>query len=643
MRFLFILISVCNFWGEQCFAQLPVNYASDDVLSSLDVSDLEIGENRLINIATEKGFMQFDGIRFKEYQNNQAVSKAVYGPSEDAEGKVWMYNFSNQIFFYKEDSLYLFKEWGEIDLNRSPGNVKNIEISKDGERVIIIADLMVFVWNIKTQKIIAEVFSLSLINAILFNEQLFILSHENGLQSFELHGAETDLFGTDYEEGEMQSLCFEEKDAGYTLSNGRFYILENKLYFLAIQYNIIDKKFKQSDTKPYLWRLDDATIRPVEYPPFFKEEFGNLKIVDLVKDPSTSAFWYATSKGLIYYDKLTKETKHYFVGDEVSSVAFGKEGLQWIGVKGKGLNMKPFPRLLSTYDLRIDDDIVSIAKDETGNLLLGTQKGVLIYYNPDQKEILYKYDLGSGKAVDLIRYDSEKRVFLISSKQNWILDVKQPSISLYHTQGNLRDVVFDSNRNSILALAWEIFLVEENKLDKKQEIPFYKKEKYLKLDNQSKARDIFLLQGCCAKMSSLAYQNGSIFVADEEGFKQITEKGKSVSIELDSMPIFAVDLLVENDSVLWVATLGKGLLRLVNGVIVKRFTEENHPSFKEIKKLGVDNQFLWINSRNGISAIRLRNDDITYWGKYQGVIFDNIKELEVGDRDVFFPSQWNLI
>lgn len=93
--------------------QDPCYYSINDEngLPSNEVYKVIQDKKGFIWIAADAGLWRFNGIKYQRYYNKNQQASALTGLALSEDSILYCHNFSNQIFYVKNDSLYELKEW----------------------------------------------------------------------------------------------------------------------------------------------------------------------------------------------------------------------------------------------------------------------------------------------------------------------------------------------------------------------------------------------------------------------------------------------------------------------------------------------------------------------------------------------------
>ena len=158
--FLLLLIT-SNLWGQD-YAAFPIG--RQDGLPSNSVYDLFQDDRGFVWVSTENGLARYNGHSFVNYQNEQLRSQAGGSFCQDAEGTLWLRNFSGEILFVKNDSLQRLDSWEEFQVPGFP------MLDCDGEYLLIGTNYLSLRYHIRKHTydtLLAKATTPSLMNTVL--------------------------------------------------------------------------------------------------------------------------------------------------------------------------------------------------------------------------------------------------------------------------------------------------------------------------------------------------------------------------------------------------------------------------------------------------------------------------------------------
>jgi ligand-binding sensor domain-containing protein/anti-sigma regulatory factor (Ser/Thr protein kinase) len=108
-------------------AQYPYYHSitTEEGLPSNEVYSIVQDTDGFIWIGCDAGLVRYNGVSFKQFKNKAQKSRVMAGLVVSPSGRIYGTNFSNQIFYFENDSLR--------ELNGWQGNVANISIDKEAK------------------------------------------------------------------------------------------------------------------------------------------------------------------------------------------------------------------------------------------------------------------------------------------------------------------------------------------------------------------------------------------------------------------------------------------------------------------------------------------------------------------------------
>lgn len=106
---------VLFFISFNLFSQDPTYFqiTNENGLPSNEVYCVLQDNKGFIWFGCDAGIYKYDGVRYTQYKSNEQRSRAFSGLTLSSTGKVYAYNFSGQLFYAENDSLYCLKDWND--------------------------------------------------------------------------------------------------------------------------------------------------------------------------------------------------------------------------------------------------------------------------------------------------------------------------------------------------------------------------------------------------------------------------------------------------------------------------------------------------------------------------------------------------
>jgi len=308
------------------------------------------------------GLYRYNGVTYKSYANPAMNSKAISGLRFDQTGKIWCYNFTGQIFFVRNDSLILFKDYSKIckTYPRFTFDKKgNIWVTADEVIEVLTANgKLVHSFNkLKNNEGIPISWG-----EIECNEQgvLFIHATNGGLWQVKSDNPKKLTHISDTTEDKIIN------------NQGAFRFLKKQLYFI----NEINP-----DRKYILLKVDENKLQ-------FTAEIKLPRSNDIIYSIGfnhRNGILLLTSDGVLpannRYHFLDKQK--FFANEKISDLLIDREGSYWFSSLQNGIMVIPSIDLsiFSSKNSAIPDDNISTLKFITQTeLILGTYKGELYHF-----------------------------------------------------------------------------------------------------------------------------------------------------------------------------------------------------------------------------------------------------------------------
>lgn len=192
-----------------------------------------------------------------------------------------------------------------------------------------------------------------------------------------------------------------------------------------------DIRFLRKDRQGYIWvgtwgdgvmRINPDNLRgPYEYPGRLNATipFQMVTAMDIDKDNN---LWVGTLDGLLYYEIDSRQmnrlsSAHGLAGNEISEIYSDREGVVWVGSKGKGL-ASIRDTTFTILDLGGEITPNVITEDSEGDLWIGTDgQGLLL--SKDKKRITGRFTREDGllaNLINLLEVDRDNNIWIGTNK-----------------------------------------------------------------------------------------------------------------------------------------------------------------------------------------------------------------------------------
>lgn len=625
--------------GQSMYA---VNYSFKDGLPSDEVYSIEEGSDGLLWVGCDNGLVSFDGVAFKKHKAPQARNKSITGLVEDSKGIIWCYNFAGQIYYIKQEKLYLLDTWEKVAEGKA---IKSFTL--EGGVLRIETSFKIWLYDITSGALTEAGDKFFLLN----NGERFFFNNKMGAY-YKVNGKKK-LYACPE--------CFFSERYGKTAGLQVYmdFVKSNTLELLYVQ-NYFGRDWQNKEGKvndkgvkvPFVFLIKKDSLQALYFPPQIAKYganfiIGNIQIID------ETTLYLSTSEGLFIWNTVNNSIRHFFKGRILSNSFFDSEGNLWLTSLEKGLFF--VPRL----SLRVHDDLVKgktvyeIETDQHGNVLMGYDDGSIQYWNPNSNQILFEKAFPIKKRIQNIIYDEKRDIYWIATeKKTYIFNPLSLEIIYQKDLGSsIYDMAFDDSGNLILALGHGANLMTRKKVGiNNLQLPPIKKEKSV-WENYKKRLEkglsaYIILSPTGNRSYSALFQKMpeyTIWIGTVSKLLYYNKDGTTEVKDEKGARIIATSLEAENDSTFWVGTLEDGLYRIQNRKVVKQVKIEAGEAYNEIQELRINKNVLWAVSTSGIIRYDLSIDSLTIWDKGNGLPFWNVFDLAFIEDEIYVATKEGLV
>ena len=511
-----------------------------------EIYNLHVDKHGFLWIASEYGVARYDGINCVNFSSPHQISLGCTNLLEDNYGRMWFTNFTGQIFYIDHETMTLAEGYNY----KNESNYPRIVLFHD--QLLATSDKGLFVLNIKnlTGKYIRlSNYTTSL--AVLKDQVL-------------VHGSNNSWYS--YKEATGLKKI---KYTGDTELRGNSYVLANDtyrdtVYLLSNPSGIVKKLLVQNDTVKQWQQLK------------FNSHINTLSITPGNQWVNTNDCSYSLKNG--------EQIKGYNLTD----IATDFEGNRWLSSLYHGLLIQPKKDIANkTIIPGLDnDDLVVSTKSYKNKLLLGTQKGFLILYDPASKSTDFKLRVPPNPdaiykitAIDqddyIIACLSTYKVNIITKKVTELVDIK-----------TVKQLCYD-DKATYIASTSGLFVIPHEKSERlNQQImnAFGRVFKYNPVNNY------FYMKVRCRAISYFPDQ-ASLFVTFKNNLFKIDKNGMKPFL-FNNEQVYAASLAYV-DHRLYIGTISNGML-IVEKKDIKHISVQNGLFSKSIFKIRPIDKNLWI-------------------------------------------------
>lgn len=421
---IFTLVAMLSF---DCFCQFPsyFNYNIDTKSPSNEVYSTFQDKEGYLWIGCDAGLYRFNGVQFEQFASSQQSSRSVTGLCQSSSGKIFAYNFNNQLLYVSNGKLSAVKNWNYA--------INHIKADSQGN-----------IW-------------ISSLNG------LFYLSDKT-LKWKEIK----DLDGDGKEETYKQVTSIQTTKNGsiYYSYKGFLVELKNKkkvAHILKLEHPEEPFYITSSMENPWVFSIVNGSVfKPLNHT--FKPEI-NRNLTELLKGRKiTNAqfiagdIWISTYSGIVRYQLKTKKSQVYYPQFAFSSCLKDTEGNYWFSTLNNGILRVPNLSILTWnyQESSSGSDLFSHILTTKNKLFTATTDGVVGEMSLFSKKMNYAVnDLKSD--VGAVFFDSEEATFLFN-KMNTVFALRNKKIEALNKSAHPVKSFFKINNQYILASSQGTFL-----------------------------------------------------------------------------------------------------------------------------------------------------------------------------------------
>jgi signal transduction histidine kinase len=541
---------------------------------STEVYDLLTDSKGFLWIAHNGGISKYDGINFISYSYPLQTSLGASGLFEDKYGRIWFNNFTGQIFYIQNGRMNLLNAYD----SRSEPNFPRIGLFND--MLVATTKKGLFICDINTLK---------------------------------CHYATCPgLTGN----GTTSLAVFKDKVVAY--GNRKWFIYKPVTGLRPAYFNAAGAKLIDENVGTLVGRTfrDTAFLFCNPARVVYKITAGNdsLKLCDMPH------FQYYINTVTVLKDKyfintsqssIEKPNNDTIKGANLNCVSVDKQGHYWYGSLLKGLLAPAGPENKSTRACSLplpNGDVITCLAKNGGNLLIGTQFGKLISYDPlhGRPTILTTLLPKHNGIRGLMMVDSSK-VLICSPANTFVLNIASRQIERTYRYLAIKQAgIF--NHSLLFATSSGLIVMP----DKNNRVNFesWKTgfDKQFKGFNEREEVDgpyKLLVYEQRAMAACYSSKTETIWAALKNGLYKINRAGPALYY-FNNLPVYASCLANYNSSVI-VGTINNGVLIIGDDDSVRRLSTDDGLLSNTILHLKIINNNLWIYDNGLVQVFDINN------------------------------------
>lgn len=512
---------------------------------SKEIYDLHIDKHGFLWIASDFGVARYDGISCVYFSSPRQISLGCTNLLEDNYGRIWFNDFNGQIFYIDHETVSLAESYDY----KNEANYPRMVLFHD--QILATSDKGLFVLN--TQNLTAKY-----INSNSPTSSLAVLNNEvlvHGKKTWYLYNDKTGLKKINFKgEAEIQ---------------GNFYLLANKTYHDTV----------------YMTCNPSGTVNKLLVKNDTVKQYQQIKFNSYINTITITADnqWINTD----HYSYSLKNGEQ-IKGHNLSDIVTDMEGNTWFGSLYYGLliqQKKDIANKSIVPDLDSDDLIVSI-KSYKNKLLLGTQKGFLMLYDPVLKTTGFKIKISetAGAIYSIAAIDPDD--YIIASFYTYKVNIPTKKVTNLAGITTVKQVCFD-DKAIYLAAASGLYAIPR---EKSEQLNHQIMNSFGHVFQYNPTENYFYLRTRSRAISYFPDQE-SLFVTFKNGLFKINKSGIKPFI-FNNDQVYAGSLAYV-DHRLYIGTISNGML-VVEKSGIKHISVQNGLFSKSIFKIKPIDKNLWI-------------------------------------------------
>lgn len=635
----FYCFILCISFSMCLHAQHPIawNIGKEDGLPSLEVYDLYQDSKGYIWMGTDNGLCKYNGKEFFYYKNKEQLSNAMSAIQEDAQGRIWGRNFKNQVFYVAGDSLHYFEAIEPLKVEVYELLVKTEEeglyiVGKSGDSTSIYEyDPARKEW--KVYPFFVEEYNNTYANCTVFDavkktdNELYI--HAN-VGVFKLAQEELfELTGTQKLKKGMPIQRYKKfYDIGFL--RGQL-LLEGKELYLrqyvnaGVHLNILDWKYENEN---FILSRNPFRVK-------------HQQIVDIIfsTELPDGSHWLSSKRNGIQPINSLTNVHPLFPSESISDIIMDQERNYWVSTLNNGVYFVP-QLLIHAYESSVltDYTIESMDKDTAGNLLLGTQNGVLWTFNSKTQQWNTYLEESPNELIYKIKSLANNKLLVMSSIKVVEVDILTKEVVLVFAEGGQtwRNMDFYDDNTLIRSLG-KGGIVLSNFRDRAQAMdstrfPTINIEKNFKgYFYKSLNREIY------AYWVLMDQEQERFFTAWTDSLICYPERGTPIPVLGENKETISAAYLAKSKAGhIWACTVEKGIYIFDKNLnLIKHLTTKDGLISNEIIKLDFEGEDVWLLTKKGVQCYNPAKQESRLY-----TLEDGLPTLEINDIKVVSNQVW---
>jgi ligand-binding sensor domain-containing protein len=516
-------------------------------LPSPTIYDMFSAQKGFIYLGTNKGLVRFNGAEFLTIHFSGNYAKSINNLCENEQGTIWCKNFSNQVFYLKDNQLYL-NESLQHYIDQS-GNLREMIMVKN--TLWLMTQYEVFTFNTLSGDI----------------EQKFMLDKEM-----------------------YENTCV---DIHYAAKTGSIYLADLK--------HVYAFKNNQFEVEYVLSKNEQTTLMSFQGDIYltaknFEMRCRNLtqkKDVNLPDELNNSYFnylrtssnnlWLCTNKGLLLMDTENNQNAVLMLKNRrISDVIEDFQGNIWISTLDEGLFLLPsidlkYHDVDSKQEHRTPVNLLHIEHGPENTFFVGSSLGQIIWYRANG-QVIQTFETGYNNEIEFLYYDETQQTLLHTFG---VIDLKSKKIAQSVILGKC---IYPDDRGNYVVCNYALAGIIP--ADFNGEVNFsninqpYKREIYSPI-----GIDMLVLRKMRSRCAIYSSTQQKYYIAYSDGVWMYDKLGNAVPIFDSHDPVIAHSMSLDENGRVWIATMHHGILQVEHGKVLVTLDEKSGLTNNDCKKI----------------------------------------------------------
>ncbi len=595
-------------------AQQPTykNFNIDDGLAGSSVFYAFQDSRGFIWFATSTGLSRFDGTNFTNYTTADGLTdNEVFTIHEDSEGRIWFLNYTGIPCYYYNQQIYNPENEPMLRKFRFKQFLRSF--TEDHNQRIWLSDFGNVVHSLD-----------SLGNTFTYPDiQKKKITRISGL--FTDDRRQVNIIGhMRLDNGPDRNTLY------YNLENNTYQISEYLNNYQRCSYYDIaadNSLIRVADEGLIMYRSQKEKLI------FSFENTPHIGLVNIVAFDKQENIFFATNKQVVQLKKIDKEwqvVRTLLHGENVASVLHDREGNYWFTTLGNGVFYTPSLDVV-TYtenDELNSNKIYDVVPDQSGGIWFGSDRGSYYVLKDGQ---LNAYNLGIAQIFGQGRV---RRIIPVEEGGAWLLT----DLGLFRTRAyiatsyqiNAKALTVDRDGTTWVAMPHLVFGSQSL-----YGLRIKHLENYKEVIRIPEVRSTSLVMD----------EQGRLFIGSLRGL--MVWDGDTLTKVFHEQKILSqqiTDIRQSVDSSLWIATSGRGLVRIKHDEILQ-ISRKNGLSSDICKRLFTDEDTIWVATNKGLNKVSVDGAGqikIRVYNSLDGLASDEVNGVCKKGKEIFVATAKGL-